>query len=278
MKAPIVFSIPVHENPLIVKNHIDNLIKFVPNCVIVLHISLDTKNIFNNQAIFENANLHNIPNVYINPVNLQSTYSQGFLYTIHISNFEYISSILDFDYIALESSNTMLCRYGLYDYMSKYDFGADYNCIDNERTGQAADNIRSDGQLMDMIKINNWKFPFVSQIEGSFYKKDIFSEIIKYIDKYYTLERRKSYASEEIIFPTVAYNIIDNPNVYGPYIDIFYGSYNGLFGNGLEDISKDLIDRIYNGEYKSQWKRDTYGIKRVLRNFNPIREYITNLK
>jgi hypothetical protein len=39
----IVFSIPVHENPSVVKNQIENIFKFVPGSIVVLHISLDTK-------------------------------------------------------------------------------------------------------------------------------------------------------------------------------------------------------------------------------------------
>jgi len=274
-KTKIVFSIPVHENPSIVKNQIENIFRFVPDSFVVLHISLDTRDNFIKQSKAEQVDFNSMQNVYVNPISLQSTYGQGLLTSVHVSNFNYISEQISFDYFVLESSNTMICRYGLERHISNYGFGADYNPLDLTRTEQKIKQVNADLQLMKILKSNNWQTSYNSQIEGTFYKKDIFEKICSIINEQYPVHLRGHYGNEEVIFPTICFNITKDVKFSGPYVDFFWGTF-GLPNEPI--ITTQLIDSIFAGTYKSPYDREVFGVKRVNRNFNSIRHYITNLK
>jgi len=44
---------------------------------------------------------------------------------------------------------------------------------------------------------------WTSQVEGTFYKKEIFKEIVKIIEKYHRFDPRKPYIHEEFYYPTI---------------------------------------------------------------------------
>ncbi|MBR1858812.1 MAG: hypothetical protein IJ797_04885, partial [Selenomonadaceae bacterium] len=105
----IMISIPVHEKTEVVIDQIVNYKHFCPNCGIVLHISksFDYENSFHTEREFHSI-LGMFENVFINPHHLDTSYAD--IVHTHVSNFDYISQLIDFEYFALGSSNDLFVR------------------------------------------------------------------------------------------------------------------------------------------------------------------------
>lgn len=206
----IVISIPVHEKPDVIVDQIQNIKKYCVNAVIVLHIS---------HSFFEKYSadsLQQLHDVYINPQNLETAW--GNIIMTHVSNFEYISSLIDFDYFLMHSSNDMYVRHGLENYISKYDAGFCRREVMLKYSmwwpGEAAWN---DWQLKNiMIQIGQTRI-FATQIEGTFFSKKIAQEIMRIIKENYKPNKNDMpYTREEVYFSTIASSLVDFSRVGYP--------------------------------------------------------------
>ena len=92
----VAISIPVHQSPDCVEEQVRNIIKYVPNCVIVLHASKDDPNFINKLKPFINKYSSVL---YINPYQFP-TYARAEaanvskLSSVHASNIQYINSVI----------------------------------------------------------------------------------------------------------------------------------------------------------------------------------------
>lgn len=206
----IAISIPVHENPDVIIDQISNIKKYVPDSLIVLHIS---KSFYDN---YTDERLLGIENVFINPEHLVTRW--GDVISPHLSNFCYIQAHTKFDYFVMHSSNDMYVRYGVDEYIKKYDAGFQIRKITQKHTHWWPGNVSyNDFQINRICLECGQSMIIASQIEGSFYRSDIMSQIVRTIQKHYVFSESKvKYTREEVFFSTVASSFVDWSKVGKP--------------------------------------------------------------
>ena len=193
----IVFSILVHENVNCILSLINNIKKFCPNSLIVIHIS-------NNNL--SDAQLQNIENVFVNPTrNIIIKYEHGLLHC-YLSNYKYVCEKVGKENISnfvFMSSNEMIIKYGLEEHIKKYKNGLQCVCHNQfvdwhiyNRNVQNTLPIEKKINMLDMDTI--WG----GQTEGQFYETDVMDKICEVFEKCFSNEKT-DYPSEEIIPQTV---------------------------------------------------------------------------
>lgn len=202
----ILVSLAVHEEPKVIDDQIKNILKYIKDVVVVLHIS---KSYFNNHKLDEIIELSK-ENIFVNPINLDTKW--GDIIETHISNFKYINEIVDYDYIIFHSSNDMYIRHGIEDYISKYEAGFNIRKVNYGNSNWWPGHVAIKDNILKEIMLNCGQcFIVASQIEGSFYKRSIIEEIIEKIDKNTDVinEFKNRYPREEIYFSTIASSVLD---------------------------------------------------------------------
>lgn len=269
-----MISIPVHEKTEVVIDQILNYNFFCPDCGIVLHISkgFNYKDSFHDEQEFMFI-LNQFKNVFVNPTHLDTAFAD--IIHTHISNFEYISKIVDFEYFSMGSSNDLFVR--RMPHFSNCDaiFGAsnskeDFITKNKTNKWHWYEHTCHDKYLKLILDYLNVTFHEVrnSQIEGSTYKKDFFQNIINVITKFYSNDQvydsnKIVYPREEVYFATVATNLNSSQNLTflsNNYTFVPWSQAN-LLPNQQQII--DIAQGKMNGKYS---------IKRVLRSINdPVR-------
>lgn len=201
----IVISIPVHEKPDVINDQISNINQYIENPIIVLHLSQSFFCQYDESSIIRNSN------VFINPQHLVTQW--GNIYETHISNYAYIKDKIPFDYFLLQSSNDMFIKPGIEKYISSFDAGFNKRFIwDGNSMWWPANEAIKDLSLKKIMNHLGITRIVASQIEGSFYKKEIFDFIVKTIHGIITDNDRRNfnhYTREEIWFSTIASKIVD---------------------------------------------------------------------
>jgi hypothetical protein len=257
----IVISIPVHTAPQCVEDQINNIKKFVSNSSVVLHVSgmpRDPRLPFGEQMKVI-ASRH--PGfVFLNPqqYNTHKENEAGQvtgLSTVHSSNFNYISSVMDFDTFALDTSNDFFVRKGIEDLFEKYACGfTPTRCPPDQFVHlPTMERIRAVIPLKTMEKGSQ---------EGSFYPKEVFKEVAKKVGEISTF-----LDAEEAYLPSLAFNMF--PELYDQCSNNHY-----VFHNPNHDaVTTEDILRIRSGSSPNQ-----YSVKRVPREFqHPTRRYVNEL-
>lgn len=122
----VAISIPVHQSPACIEDQVANTLKFVPNCVIILHVSGDDPQLLSAierfKPKYEGA-------LFINP-HRYTTFAPNEaaqvskLSSVHASNIQYITSIIsDLDIMAFETSNDLFVRKGIQNTFEQFDWG-----------------------------------------------------------------------------------------------------------------------------------------------------------
>ena len=266
-----MISIPVHERAEVVIDQICNYKFFCPECGIVLHISkgFNWKDSLIKEENFLSA-LSKFENVFVNPTRLNTAHAD--MVHTHISNFEYVSKIAEFEYFSMEASNALFVRH--MPPISNCD--ADFNnngFLEKMLSLYWHSKTLKDEYLYGILACLNADFSAVrkSQIEGSFYRKELFQEIIDVINKVYRYELvqnkdRIIYPREEIYYPTIA-SLLNKDGklkiVHPNYTCIFWGNKNFV-------PTEQQIMEVAQGKIQGQ-----YAVKRVLRRIDdPARVYI----
>lgn len=208
----IAISIPVHEEPLVVINQIQNIKKYVPNAVIVIHISIEFTVCGELKKFIASEK-----NVFLNPQRLSCCW--GNIIDAHISNFEYIKQVADFDYFMFHASNDMYILPGVENYISQYDVGFHVHKIIKKTRWWPSACALEDSVLEEIVKLSGAECIVATQIESSFYKKEIFEKIVQVIQKSRKKvhekglpEYQKNYTREEVYFSTIAYKLLQDSN------------------------------------------------------------------
>lgn len=260
----VVISIPVHEQPLVVKNHLSNIQKFVPNSAVVLHASGDHPN-FRNEIV----NLCNKFDgfAYVNSISYptHSPNDAGFvkgLSTVHASNFRFISSILEFDTFVFETSNDMFVRKGVENLINSYDCGVPAQKADVNETYANVIMFRS---IIDTLKkVCSLKTIEKAAQEGSWYPYHVFKEVSNLILNNF---QNEMLSAEEVVLHTLSFNLF--PELYDSNAGDSY-----VFHRWQDYATKnvDILD-VRNGLYPNK-----YVVKRVPRRIDdPCRQFVNKL-
>lgn len=197
--SKILFSLPVHERPDIVRDQIENINYFCPGSTICLHVSSGAtaaKDEFRRFCDFEN--------VLINPLSLETIWSLGIMHT-HVSNFLHsLETGVEFDRVMLISSNELFVKPGLADYVSRYEIGAQTEIYDasNDWGVFKADFLES-APVKGFLAGLGLPLFFGGQAEGQFLSKALFMQLAKlFVDNFPM--GPFLFPVEEIVLPTVA--------------------------------------------------------------------------
>ena len=207
----IVISIPVHEEKEVVVDQIQNYKKYMKNPVIVIHIS---------ESFYRNENgrfdeIEKIQDVYINPVHFDVGW--GNIAHVHISNYLYIcEKIKKFDYFLMHASNELYVRKGVEDYISRYRAGFQRRILfSNKSMWWPCEMAHKDDVLKKIMEKCNAKNIVASQVEGSFYSREIFEKIAD-ATQGIDFSQGESYTREELVFSTIAYSFLEEKDIGYP--------------------------------------------------------------
>lgn len=273
--SKILFSLTVYEQADTVLNQIRNIKHFVSQSLIVIHVNS------NSNELFDKLNIDTLllNDVYLTPHRVNSDKGEFCLDLAHSRNFQYAIELnLDFDYFVLEASNSLILRYGMQDYIEKFDIGCNLNKLRVDSYGiwnQKVFNhysfslIRSKYEDLGIDSAIIYK----SMHEGTFYKKHIATFIFDFIDTIRDLCKKNNdlpnYPTEEFWFPfAVKCYLLSNPNIRISH-PITYMPWHRRLAWTDEDINEFLF---------SDDLKDYYSIKRIDRNpKDPLRLLIQDI-
>lgn len=208
----VLFSIPVHERPDIVRDQIENIQHFCPNATVCIHVSAAAAA---QMRVFER--YCDLPNVLVNPNSFETGLGTGILHT-HVSNFEYsILQGVDFDKVVLLSSNEMLVKDGVGDFVSGYSHGAQTEVCDKSVDWHLFHSpVRDDVRVKGFLKKLGLPLFFGGQAEGQFFSKKDFSHIHRLYTEFFPMGPC-GFVVEELVPPTFgAYLCMTGKNAAQP--------------------------------------------------------------
>lgn len=208
-----MFSIPVHEKPEVIIDQIINFQYFNPCCGIVLHIS--DKFDFNKESMsrktFESI-IEGLGNVFINPVTVRTGRSD--IIQAHISNFHYVNEVADFEKFCLCASNELFVKKGLASHIEQYDCGleckllAKYGATEYSNEYYYTFRTVGDTDLKGILDENQAENIFFSHVEGIFFSRSLFAEMVAVIEKHYDYRSVEiKYPREEVYFASFIWNL-----------------------------------------------------------------------
>lgn len=274
MKYKIVFSIPIHEKFEVVLDQTLNYLTLNADCAIVYHISqgFDEKNSKISRLEFESI-ISQYNGVYINPTSVRTGF--GDIIQAHISNYRFVSTIIDFEFFSMCASNELFVKTGLYDVIKNYDCGVGFFTPKDRPEWAPAYYAEKDSCLKKIMADVGVSSICPSNIEGSFYSKSIFLYICDSIEKYYDyLEMKVKYPREEVYFSTILCAIKQkNPElrVYPKLFTLVHWNIGKICYNNMYISVPDILKCRKKGN-------SFYSVKRVDRIINdPRRAFIRQI-
>lgn len=262
----ILFSIPVHENNEVIRNAIENINKFVKSPIVVIHINKFWDD-------FDFSIEKDYDNVYVNPNRVFGIKFESQMPILY-SNLEYIESLgIDFDYFSIFHTNEMFIRRGIEDYIGDRDMSLQH--FPNIRHQNTVNIMNEYKQFLDEVNINEI---FNNHVEGNFFKKSLFKEILNYIKTNMPQLIDFKGALEETLIPTIAYKLADKNKIAFTYLRSFYHENIAITPDIIDILltPRQLINGYYNIPIYSDW---VFSVKPVNREMDdPIRKKINDLE
>jgi hypothetical protein len=276
----ILFSMPAHENHAVLADAIRNAKKMNGDNHLFMVLANGNWEDFDLRQI-------NIENVYVNNHRLRSVHGNAHI-VHHILNFQQAVDMgLEFDYFAVMHTNELFVRSGMVNRIQQADyamwFGPDKQ--PHEMKWPALGHgyqLQMFKNLFDPRDLSNY---LGNVIEGSWWKKELFAEIVRWTDANYQLEELwLPWAAEECYFPTLSYHLSGKQPFLHPYCAMNHSSHN------IEEQS--YIDTILANQPLTFWQphnfvynyapyptEGIFSVKRIDRLMdNPIRTYINGLQ
>lgn len=197
--AGILFSLPVHERPDIVRDQVENIHYFCPDASIVIHVSGLVAS-----QIDEFRRYCDLPRTFVNPTCHDTVWGKGILHT-HVSNFYHaLNTGIDFDKFALISSNELFVKHGVADFIGRYRLGAQTEVYDLSTDWHLFRPAMLEDQRVRRV-LDRLGFPvfFGGQAEGQFFDKSIFGLIASLYTENFDMESC-GFVVEEMLPATVA--------------------------------------------------------------------------
>ena len=207
----IVVSIPVHERKDVIVDQIRNIQFYIETPIIILHVSKQFYEAENGDF----SELEKKKNVFINPVHYSVCW--GDIVHVHVSNFLFATKTVgNFDYFLMHASNDMYVRKGIEKYIFRYKAGFQRRLLEGKKSMWCpCEYAWKDSTLHLIMKKCGAAFPVGTQIEGSFFRKDVFEKVVSCIANV-CFGEGEHYTREEIYFSTVAYQLIEERNIGYP--------------------------------------------------------------
>ena len=194
----ILVSLPVHEQPLVVLDQIENLRAFLPpQTQVVLHLSQDLG--------CEPAEIAPLlpEGVHVNPISHATQW--GDIAYLHNDNVHFALRALEpFDYVLLHASNDLYFRPGAATYIAGAEAGFFTNVVPPDTTWPPGAAAYRDPSLAAMLADLGETQIYGGQSEGSFFSTELFTEMLERIDRRYRHGEGEHYVREEVLYPTLA--------------------------------------------------------------------------
>lgn len=312
----IYISIPVHENPDVIVDQMQNFARFFPQARIVLHLSKNA--VFSIDFLQKKLDESHISNVLINPTQVETKW--GSIIQAHLENIRYIISLGNAEKVVFHSSNDMLVQEGVFEYVKNKKNIFHQRYIKSHTLWWVGRRSLKDNFVSDYFDDQL----MASQIEGSMYEISFLQKCLEELDTNPAFFNSKLfYPREEIFFSSFAlkFSILPDglPYIFSevhrfdreffryltkhPYLfnqKSFFGKvikkllekfllWKLDYKLSINDINhiknKDSHMRLYSlfsDGIELYWKvfefDKIFGVKRVNRNLNdPIRDYIRTL-
>ena len=255
---------PVHQSPLCVENQVKNILKFVPNSVIVLHVSGSSPGLMGQIMRFKSRYGDALQ---INPTSY-NTYDPNEaaqvtgLSTVHASNIRYLASVTQFDVVAFETSNDFFVRKGIEHTFNAYECGCGVRKIPVEDF-----RISYPGTIEYLSKVIEFKYAEKAQQEGMWLPKYAALFVADKILELMAAYNIPQMAAEEATLANFAFNGF--PELY----DSNCGSHYVYHDASEAAVNRPMIHRVRNGELPH-----VFSVKRVPRGMHdPTRQYVNEL-
>jgi len=257
----VAISIPVHECALCIENQILNIRKFVPNSFVVIHVSGDSPQLWDEIMRFQpkyNGFLHLNPTRFRTFKHDEAAQVYG-LSTVHASNIKFANSIGPFDVMAFETSNDMFVRKGIENDFNQYLCG----CSSSQRI--PPDIFPYKELLSDLRRVITVKFCEKAPQEGFWCPRDAALFFADKIFELMSLLNRATIPAEEGFLPNLILNQF--PELYNSMIPQFV--YHDP--NEGASVKMEMIYKVRNGELPY-----IYAVKRIPRRIDDATRIFVN--
>ena len=269
----ILFSVPAHESTPIVKDTVDNIIKYVPDSHIVIHAAGQFQDF--DPTVFRDYN-----NVTINPIRFQTALHHSQLH-IHLTNLVAAHNDgVDFDYFTIFHTNQMFVKRGFEDYVKNYEYSAWTDFKTFAKVASTQDYGMHNARMQFMFE---GEYYGVSALlaEGSFYSRRVIDTILDKCRSSKTFQEMNIPTNlEETVLVTLALHIT-NQKGFGRPTALWLGD---------TPVTQSIIDDVIQNKPVTQEYEDhtnntktissdcLYSIKRIPRDINNhLRHYINGL-
>ena len=261
----ILFSIPVHENSLVVENLIQNIQKYVKHPIIVLHANASFTD-------FDETIPQRYSNVHVNPTRFNHIKFTSMLGVI-ASNFHF-SEQFDYDYHCILHSNMMFIKHGIEDYYK----GTDSSYYSWQMKDETRSNIMIENT--NILSLITKEEIFNNFAEGTHCSKEIFKSLIEWIEPYQNFMTWPHGCIEEVVMPTLCYAFSDKKKMVRTAMALCenVGDYEG--GPSIDKVKEFLVKDNQSSDWRDEMlnTNDVFFIKRVRRSLDdPLRQFINSL-
>lgn len=210
----IYVSLTVHEKFDVVASQLKNFQKYLPNVMVVIHLS--TVAYFSTKELDGFLKLNRLDNYIINPTQVDTAW--GGIISAHLENIDFILRIGDATKIVFHSSNDMLVKEGLLDFLNDREFLFHNRKILPNSFWWPGNVALNDLSFTDWLAVCGGGLIVASQIEGSMYPVEFLREFRKSLQTRGCLALASSmkYPKEEFFFSSFAssQNIIPDGQPY----------------------------------------------------------------
>jgi hypothetical protein len=270
-------SLLVHEAPDIIESQIQNALHYLPNSYIVLHFGLEAALIRSNfQTIYRNH-----PRVFINDNCLPTAW--GWIFHAQLSNYFFAKKLgLEFGFFLMDSSNSLLFRHGLEEYLDRID--ADYclNPVELHAPSMKEHWVKlhafgNDPCFITMVNDLRCSNPCYCRHEGTAFRKILLDEMVSIITKHYSPRVDEIYyPREEVYWATTATHLSQNRgDIFAITADLTPQLVTDIRLQNMIAIREFGPWRDVNEEYFNS----KFSIKPVPRKMDdPLRKHITDIQ
>ncbi len=251
----IYVSLPVHEKFDVVASQLKNFKKYLPNAIVVIHLSREAP--FSIKELDGFLKLCKLNNYIVNPVQVGTGW--GNIICAHLENIAFASCLDDAKKMVFHSSGDMLVRDRLADFLHDREYLFHCREIFPDSYWWPANEALKDLPFTDWLAVLGGVPVIASQLEGSMYPMDFLREFVERLKYGAALTSSANYPREEFFFSSFArsLNIVpdDLPYVFSEVhrFDRRLWSYYATYPFLLRDDSyltkrfrKGLVNKLLN--------------------------------
>ncbi len=266
----LMISIPVHERPEVVRDQVENVLRFNPSSFVVLHVSREfPKPFLSLKPLFEESE-----RVLVNPERFSSS-KQG-LVKIHLSSYNYARKQREFDGFVIQASNDLYVRAGAEAYAGRFDAIMRPVPLPNDSTWHHAKPAMTDPifKLIPNLGVH------ASTAEGTCYPVALMDKMAGLLSGY--AGPATPYPDEETVLPTLAMSLTQKHGLPWVYSEVTMER--PLDEDTIDQVRAGTLSPAYKTFYSDPQDRLLYNpeglfaVKRVPRVLDhPLRVHIRNI-